>query len=356
MSDRVRVGLIGCGFYARNHLHAWRDLEGAGADLAGVCDSDPAKAQAAGDAFGVPWFTDAAALIETTRPDLVDITTRMDNHRALARLAAERGVAAVVQKPLAPSYEECVAIVETARRHGTFLAVHENFRFQTPMRRVAATLASGAIGAPSWGRLAFRTGFDVYRTQPYFYGEERLAILDVGIHVLDLARVFFGEVERVSCETQRRNPKVRAEDTATMLLRHVSGAVSVVECTYESRRVPDPFPETLLEIEGHTGSLVVSRGERMTVTRRGLSWDEAIGGPPLPWTSRPWHVSQEAVLHTNAHMLDCLRTGRPAATSGEDNLKTYALVEAAYDAAATGRAVRPKQWPPAGDAAGAGHD
>ena len=250
MGDRVRVGLIGCGFYARNHLHAWRDLDVAGADLVGVCDIDEAKAKAAGEAFGAPWFTDPAAMLDTARPDLVDIATRMDSHRALAQLAAERGVAAVVQKPFAPSYEDCVAAVETARRHGAFLAVHENFRFQTPMRRVASVLASDAIGDANWGRISFRTGFDVYRTQPYFYGEERLAILDVGIHVLDLARVFFGEVERVSCETQRRNSRVRAEDTATMLLRHVSGAVSVVECTYESRRIPDPFPETLREIEG----------------------------------------------------------------------------------------------------------
>ncbi len=346
MGDRVRVGLIGCGFYARNHLHAWRDLEAAGADLVGVCDIDETKARAAGEAFGVPSFTDPAAMIEQAEPDLVDITTRMDSHRALARLAAERGVAAVVQKPFAPSYEDCVAAVETARRHGTFLAVHENFRFQTPMRRVAAVIASGAIGEATWGRISFRTGFDVYRTQPYFYGEERLAILDVGIHVLDLSRVFFGEVERVSCETQRRNPKVRAEDTATMLLRHVSGAVSVVECTYESRRIPDPFPETLLEIEGSAGSVVVGRGERMTVTSQGLSWDESIGAPLLSWTSRPWHVSQEGVLHANAHMLDSVKAGRPAETSGEDNLKTYALVDAAYEAARTGRAVRPKTWPP----------
>lgn len=346
MGDRIRVGLIGCGFYAQNHLHAWRDLHAAGADLVGVCDIDGAKAQAAGEAFGAPWFTDPAALIDAAKPDLLDITTRMDSHQALARLAAERGVAAVVQKPFAPSYDECVAAVETARRHGTFLAVHENFRFQTPMRRVAAVIASGAIGEQSWGRLSFRTGFDVYRTQPYFYGEDRLAILDVGIHVLDLARVFLGEVERVSCETQRRNPRVRAEDTATMLLRHVSGAVSTVECTYESRRIPDPFPETLLEIEGSAGSVVVGRGERMTVTSQGLSWDEAIGGPLLSWTSRPWHVSQESVLHANAHMLESLKAGRPAATSGEDNLKTYALVDAAYEAAATGRAVRPRTWSP----------
>ena len=84
----------------------------------------------------------------------------------------------------------------------------------------------------------------------------------------------------------------------------------------------------------------------MTVTSQGLSWDEAIGGPLLSWTSRPWHVSQESVLHANAHMRESLKAGRPAATSGEDNLKTYALVEAAYEAAATGQAVRPKAWSP----------
>ncbi|MGH6926703.1 MAG: Gfo/Idh/MocA family protein, partial [Dongiaceae bacterium] len=177
----------------------------------------------------------------------------------------------------------------------------------------------------------------------YFYTEERFAILDVGIHVLDLARVFMGEVERVSCETQRRNPKVRAEDTATMMLRHVSGAVSVVECTYESRKLPDVFPETLLEIEGDRGTIVVKPGLMMEVTSEGRMTASDVGAPLLPWTARPWHVAQESVRTTCSHMLECVRAGRTADTSGEDNLKTFALVEAAYEAAATGRSVAPRR-------------
>src|SRR5205809_303326 len=132
---RIRIGLIGCGFYAQNHLHAWRDLAGLGADLVALCDQDQTKARTAGERFGASW-----------------------------------------------------------------LAVHENFRFATSMRRVKQVIASGTIGEPSWARIAFRTGYDVYKGQPYFYDEKRLAILDVGIHVLDLARVFLGEVERVYCE------------------------------------------------------------------------------------------------------------------------------------------------------------
>ncbi len=167
---------------------------------------------------------------------------------------------------------------------GVFLAVHENFRFQAPMLKVAEMIASGVIGTPSWARISFRTGYDIYKGQPYFYDEERFAILDVGVHVLDLARVFMGEVERLSCESQRRNPEVRAEDTATMLLRHASGAVSVVEHTYEARKLPDHFPQTLLEIEGPRGAIVVKADFVMEVTRDGGVTREYIGSPLLPWT------------------------------------------------------------------------
>ena len=71
------------------------------------------------------------------------------------------------------------------------------------------------------------------------------------------------------CETQTRNPKVRAEDTATVLLRHVSGAVSVVDFSYESRKLPDSFPETLVEIETPTGAIVVKPGLTMEITSGG---------------------------------------------------------------------------------------
>jgi predicted dehydrogenase len=342
MTETTNLALIGCGFFARNHLHAWRDLAAEGARLVAVCDVDAARAWAAAEEFGVPrWYQDAATMFDEVAIDLVDIATRMDTHRALVELAVGRGVAAIVQKPFAPAWEDCLAMVRTAREAGVFLAVHENFRFQSPMLKVAELLRSGAIGDPTWARISFRTGYDVYATQPYFYDEERFAILDVGIHVLDIARVLMGEVDHIFCQTQKRNPKVRAEDTATMMLRHTSGAVSVVECTYEARKLPDPFPETLLEIEGPDGTIVVKPGLVMEVTLGGDLTSGHLGTPLLSWSEEQWHVAQESVLTTNRHMLQRFQAGEDADTSGADNLKTYALVEAAYESAATGRAVKP---------------
>ncbi len=243
MAERISIGTIGCGFFSRNHLNSWKDLAPQGADLVAVCDVDPAKAKATAEAFGVPrWYTDAEAMFSAENLGLVDIITRMDTHRALADLAFSHKVPAIVQKPFAPDWADCVAIVAAAKKAGLFLAVHENFRFQTPLQKVKAILDSGVIGEPSWARISFRTGYDIYSGQPYFYDEERFVILDLGIHVVDVARFLLGEAERVSCETQKRNPKVKAEDTATMLLRHTSGAVSIVEATYEIEEASRSLP------------------------------------------------------------------------------------------------------------------
>ena len=82
MAARLRAGLIGCGFYASNHLNAWRDL-GEEVELAAVCDLDGEKAQAAAEAFGVPhWHTDAAVMMREERLDFVDIVTTMPSPQA----------------------------------------------------------------------------------------------------------------------------------------------------------------------------------------------------------------------------------------------------------------------------------
>jgi predicted dehydrogenase len=154
--------------------------------------------------------------------------------------------------------------------------------------------------------------------------------------------VFLGEIEHVSAELQRRNPRVQAEDTATMLIRHRSGAVSVVEVTYESRRLPDAFPETVVELEGPDGGLALKPGAIMEVTTGGSMRASNVDAPVLPWAERPWHVVQESVYATCAHMLSAVRDGKPADTSAADNLKTFGAAEAAYASAVSGRAERPQ--------------
>lgn len=334
MIDRIALGLIGCGFFAENHLNSWRDLEPEGVDIVAVCDIDAAKAKAAAEKFGVPrWYTDAAEMFAKEKLGLVDIATQMRSHLPLVTMAISHKVPTIVQKPFGQDIGEVRQMVEMARDAGVFLAVHENFRFQRPLRRIAEIVKSGAIGTPSWARISFRTGYDIYAGQPYLAKEQRFVLIDVGVHVLDVARVLLGEVDHLTAELQRRNPNAVGEDTATMMLRHASGAVSTVECTYGSRRLPDSFPETLIEIEGDKGAIVSRIGNRVEVTSNGrmevFDEDPAV----LPWAARPWHVAQDSVLATCRHMLEAVKAGREADTSAADNFNTFALVEAAYEAA-----------------------
>lgn len=332
----VDVGVIGCGYWAQRHLRAWSDLAPEGAHLAAVCDRDPVKARDAAARFGVErWFTDAGAMLATMPLGLVDIATQMDTHRVLAEQAFAAGVPAIVQKPVAPDVAGARAIAAAASASGMWCAVHENFRFQPAMVRTAEVLEAGPIGAPTWARFSYRLGPHVYENQPYFRFEERLIILDLGIHLLDLARVLLGEVERVFCETQRRDAANRAEDTATMVLKHRSGAVSVIDCTYEDRAAQPNGPELDVIVEAAHGTLSAPAGGRTLLVRsRGSATLHEVA-------AEGEDVFQTSVRTTCSRLLRSLRSGRPAPTAIADNLQTYALVEAAYESASTGLAAKP---------------
>ena len=88
MTETMRIGLVGCGFFARNHLFAWKDLEAEGAELVAVCDTDPEKARAAAEEFGVSrCYTDMDEMIADGGIELLDIVTRMETHRMLVEKA-----------------------------------------------------------------------------------------------------------------------------------------------------------------------------------------------------------------------------------------------------------------------------
>ncbi len=340
MADPLRGAVIGCGFFAANHLHAWRQIEDV--NLIAVCDIDEDKAKAAAATFGISeTYADAAEMLAVEKPDFVDIVTTMPTHRELAELAANLRIPMIVQKPFAPTIADCKAIVDAASAAGVPLMVHENFRFQTPLKAVRAALDDGVIGELFYGRITWRTAYDVYANQPYLATEERFIILDLVIHLLDVARFLFGEVDALTCRTSSVKPGIKGEDSAVLLLGHESGVNSVVEATYQSRQDPDPFPQTLIEIDGADGTLALTHDYQLQIVTPTVTMNHSVEPELLPWAQKPWHLVQESVLATQRHWVDCLKRGKEPATSGADNLKTYALCEAAYASAARGETIDP---------------
>src|SRR5271169_6053693 len=153
----LRAGVIGCGFFAQNHLAAWASM--ADVTLAAVCDLDETKARAAVKTFGAAAaYQSAEEMLTDEKLDFVDIVTTMGSHASLVGLAAERRLPLIVQKPLAPNWETCLGIVQSCRASGVAMMVHENTRFLSSVRAAHGVIQSGALGSLTWARVSFRTG------------------------------------------------------------------------------------------------------------------------------------------------------------------------------------------------------
>lgn len=328
----MKGALIGCGFFSQNHLHAWRDIDGA--EIVALCDTDTLRLQATAKSFNVNrTYENAAELFSDGGFDFVDIATTVGSHRLLVEMAADAGVHIICQKPFAENMNDARAMVKAAGDAGKVLMVHENFRWQSPIQAALDVVKSGEIGEPFFCRVSFRSGYDVFSGQPYLAEGKRFIIEDLGIHILDIARAFVGDVDKITATTRRINPDINGEDVATMLLTHKGGATSVVDCSYATQRIPETFPQSLLEIDGSLGTLRLDAGYQLSVnTSTEIRRD--VSPPLLPWAEKPWHNIQESVLTIQQHFVDCIKGGIEPETSGSDNLKTLALVEAAYESAA----------------------
>lgn len=343
MTSTYRGALIGCGFFANNHMNAWASTERV--SIVAVCDSDPAKARAMAERFGVPAvYTDAREMLERELTDFVDIVTPPASHQGLVEIAAPRTRLIICQKPMAETLEQAQAMVTAAKSAGVPLLIHENFRRQKPFRDIAGRIASGDLGQIHFARFDFRHGYDNYKNQPYLAEIERFSIMDVGLHLFDLARSLVGEARSLSCRAQRLNPIVRGEDAFTAMIGHENGATSVVGCSFFTKLTPHRFPQTTAWIEGERGT--IDLGEDFQMIVHGPDGRKTFDvEPEVPhWGEKPWHIVQESVIAFCAHARDVLDGREQPQPSGADNARTLAMALAAYDAAETNSVVDLSSW------------
>lgn len=337
MKRPYRFALIGCGFFAQNHLKAWADMPEV--ELVATCDIDEACATTAARDFGGRAYSDAAELFANEELDFVDIATTPPTHRMMVELAAKHGVAAICQKPLAWDMTDAKAMVKAMADKDLPFMVHENFRFQYPMRKVKEVLDSGVIGRPFFSRISFRTAHDVYSAQPWCMEAERMIIADVSVHQFDLTRFFMGEPERLFTDAIRVNPKIKGEDVATVVLS-LPGATGIVDTSYESKSDHNTYPQTFVTIEGTDGTITLGPDYHLQVVTPAGVHEETLVIPEHSWTSKPWDCIQDSVVNVQRHWIECLDTGATPETSGADTLRVLDLTLGAYQSLESGEPYR----------------
>jgi D-apiose dehydrogenase len=310
-------GLIGCGFFSQNHQEAWRRI--ANVEIVAASDLSLERAQAAAPHA----YTSAKEMLQAEKLDFVDIATRSPTHLELVTLAAEKGVAIICQKPMAPDWETARRMVEICEERGVRAMVHDNWRWQSWYRAACAMITQGDIGTPlGYGfrcRVKEGTGPEPYPKQAYFRQLPRFMIDEVLVHHIDTARFLFGDIASIYAEGARRNPHIQAEDHVVLTLQHVHGAMGWIEGSSFLSHQDDARTLDEATFDGESGSLLVNG--------KGEIW----AGDEKLWRDIGKGYRGDSVYSTQAHFIDRLETGRPFETGFRSYLEqTFAAVEAAY--------------------------
>jgi predicted dehydrogenase len=333
----LRFAVIGTGFWSNYQVPAWKELEGV--ELVAVYNRTRKRAEEVAAKFGVPKVYDTAEeLIENEELDFVDIITDVDTHAAFTMLAAAKGIDVICQKPMAPSLEISRQMVETCKEKNVRFFVHENFRWQAPVRALKKAMDDGVIGTPFKARVSFCSAFPVFDNQPFLAELEHFILTDIGSHVLDICRFLFGEAKSLYCLTQRVNQKIKGEDVANVLMQMESGLHCYAEMSYASVLEKEAFPQTLVLVEGDKGSLNLTNDFELRITTRQRTTAQKVEPVMYDWLDPAYAVVHSSIVDCNRDILNGLRGGK-AETTGEDNFKTVQLVWAAYESASTNKVI-----------------
>jgi len=336
----LKFAILGCGFWSQFQLGAWTETEGA--ECVALYNRTVSKARKLADRFDVPRvYGDPEELLRKEKLDFVDIITDVDTHAMFTEMAVRHGIKNVIcQKPMAPDYETAKHMVKICRDAGVNFYIHENYRWEAPIRKFREILDSGIIGKPFKARVSFLSGFPVFKNQPFLAGLEHFILTDMGSHVLDVTRYLFGECSELWCQTLSVNPGIKGEDVAVIMMKMVNGMPVYTELSYASIVEHDSFTTVFILIEGEKGSLYLGPGFEIRITTREGTRSEKVTFPSYDWADRDYIVNHESGIHVNRNILNDMLGRGKAETTGEDNLKTVRLVWASYESAASGKKIR----------------
>jgi D-apiose dehydrogenase len=337
---KLKYAVFGTGFWSQFQIAAWNEV--GGVELVAVYNRTRSRAEKIAGRFNVlSIYDDPEELLKTERIDFIDIITEIDAHAPLVNLAAKYKVPVICQKPMAPDLPTAEEMVRVSKNAGVPFFVHENWRWQAPIRAIKEILLAGEIGKPFRARIDMISGFPVFVNQPLLRTLKRFIIMDLGSHLLDTARFLFGEADSLYCQTRKIHNDIAGENVATILLNTQAGAVVSINMAYaENYLEHDAFPQTSLFIEGENGSLELANDYWMRRTTSIGTFSQRIPPPRYSWADPAYDIVHASIVPCNANLLKGLQGKGGAETTGDDNLKTMRLVFAAYDSTEKGQVVR----------------
>jgi predicted dehydrogenase len=303
----LRFALFGTGFWGRYQLAGWQ--EAPGVKCVALYNRTLSRAEVVAQELDVPAvYDDAEKLLKNEKLDFVDIATAPGTHKEFVHLAAKYKLPVICQKPMAWTLRDAKSMLKACKQARVPYFVHENWRWQTAIRQVRKVLNTNCIGTPFRARISHFSGFPVFSYEPNLKEWENYILMDMGPHVLDVARFLFGEAQNLYCQTQRIHKDIKGADVATIMMKMEREATVTCEIGYPQTFLEnDMFPETLIFIEGDKGSLELARGYWIRTTTKSGTKAKRFPSPHYSWADPAYDIFHASIVDCNRHMADALR-------------------------------------------------
>jgi predicted dehydrogenase len=341
--------MFGAGQVAPYQLKAWKSIEGV--EIVALANRTISKAKNLANEFSMDEkhvYSDYHELLEEENIDFVDVATAPHVHREQVEACAQHGLHVICQKPFAPSVEDAWKMIEACDREGVLLSINENWRWRSWYRKIKTLLDEGKIGKPRYARISRHTNItlpvsddrlpELFRKQSYLIETDKLILYEWGIHLIDVLRYLFGDIQSLYARMDKVSPVGKGEDRAIVVLnfKKLTSVIDISWCSINGEAGNSQLEMVSIEGDGGTIKLLPNQGDTLEV----VSGRERVQQPAFKGS--PEKAYQNSYTAAQRHFVDCLRMGKKPETVDQDNIKTLMATFAAYESARENRVVEIK--------------
>ncbi|HAF61556.1 MAG TPA: hypothetical protein DCK95_04445 [Anaerolineaceae bacterium] len=366
--NKIKVGLIGLGAIGKVHTQCYSMFQkyfpnhNINLQIVNVLEPSINASDKIFQEIGNPELVNNLEDFFKQKYDLVDVCTPNFLHLTQVTRAIEESHHVYCEKPLGKNLEDASKIADYAKEKGTFSNTSFVYRYLPAFSQMKSIIAAGGIGEVMNFRAQMFLSSYINPEQPITWRLKKDiagggALVDLGVHMIDLARFFFGEVDWVQCQTRTvidqrpsnlKEPElgrnVDVDDWALCTLGMRNKAVGVIEVT---RLAGGMGRMANFEVYGREGTLIANLGEPENVrfySRKNNEWSSGQGHFPdatgIRSSKQVW-VEKDGSLNTLIRMhlasitdmLLCMRDGEIPMNNFQSALATQKVMEQAYKSA-----------------------
>ncbi len=340
INKKVRFGIVGTGAIAKIHAACINQIEDA--ELIAMSSSSEERAKRASENFNIPVFSNYNELIQLKEIDVICIITQSGHHMEPAIAAAMAGKHVFCEKPLEITLERADKMINACKNAGVKLACVFQNRFSADFIEIKDAVKKGFLGK----LLMANASINWYRKSEYYKyspwrgtleGDGGAALINQGIHTIDLLLNIMGKPESVYGKTKTLVHEIEGEDIANALINFKSGAIGTISA---GTALFPGYPERL-EIYGEKGSIIFEDGKIINWNVPGH--ERKISTKPtesISGSSDPMAIGDDLHKAQLIDMIKSIKNNTEPLVNGEEGRKALALIRGIYKSAIQQKEIR----------------